>query len=247
MSELASRRPSTREMGPNLRRRAVLSFLGLIALASALAAALLLSRAIEEQLSMRERTLSAALALSNDFDQEVAGLNNLLKGLSTSPALRSGDIKAFYDQLKRTPIPEGSWLILQDLEGQLANTLMPFGAALPKHRDFPTSPVDRVRERGWTVSGRTTSIVRQGTTAVALSLRVDEIDGVMKYFVTTILSEARFAAIVGDRHLPPRWTASVIDRSLRPIASSLGPSSADRMEAPGSLAARLAGANPDIS
>src|SRR3954451_722720 len=218
MSEVASLRPRIREMGPNLRHRIAFSFLGFIALACAIAAALLLSRAVEEHRSLRDRTLGAALTLSDDFDQEVAGLNNLLKGLSTSPALRSGDIKAFYDQLKRTPIPEGSWLILHDLEGQLANTLMPFGATLPKHRDFPTSPVDRVRDRGWTVSGRTTSLLRPGAPVVALSLRVDEADGVMKYFVTTILSEARFAAIVGDRHLPPRWTASVIDRSLRPIA-----------------------------
>ena len=37
--------------------------------------------------------------------------------------------RAFYDQLKATPIPEGSWLILQDLEGQVANTLRPFGDA----------------------------------------------------------------------------------------------------------------------
>src|SRR3954470_20597901 len=245
MSELASERPSIRDTGPNLRRRVVFSFLGLIALACALTAALLLSRAVEEQRSMRERTLGAALALSNDFDQEVAGLNNLLKGLSTSPALRSGDIKAFYDQLKRTPIPEGSWLILQDLEGQLANTLMPFGAALPKHRDFPTSALDRVREKGWTVSGRTTSIVRRGTTAVALSLRVDEIDGVMKYFVTTILSEARLAAILGDRHLSGRSHATIFDRSLRPIASSLGPGLAKGIEAPVGLAARFSATSPD--
>jgi two-component system NarL family sensor kinase len=245
MSELARLRPSIREMGPNLRRRVVFSFLGLIALACALTAALLLSRAVEEQRSMRERTLGAALALSNDFDQEVAGLNNLLKGLSTSPALRSGDIKAFYDQLKRTPIPEGSWLILHDLEGQLANTLMPFGATLPKHRGFPTSPVDRVRDRGWTVSGRTTSIVRPGTTAVALSLRVDEADGVMKYFVTTILSEARLAAILSDRHLPGRSYATIFDRSLSPIASSVGPRAAEGVAAPANLAARLSGTSTD--
>ena len=245
MSELASLRPPIREMGPNLRRRVVFSFLGLIGLACAIAAALLLSRAVEEHRSFRERTLSAALTLSDDFDQEVAGVNNLLKGLSTSPALRTGDIKAFYDQLKRTPIPEGSWLILHDLEGQLANTLMPFGAPLPRHRDFPTSPVDRVRERGWTVSGRSSSIVKPGATVVALSLRVDESDGVMKYFITTILSEARFAAILADRHLPGRWAATIIDRSRRPIASSAGPGSVDGIAAPADLAAQLSGASPD--
>jgi len=174
MSELATRRPHLRAMSPDLRPRIALSFLGLVALACAIAAALLLSQAVEERRSIRERTLSAAIALSNDFDQEVAGVNNLLKGLSTSPTLLSDDIKGFYDQLKRTPIPQGTWLILQDLEGQVANTLMPFGAALPKHRDFPTYPdaLNRIRERGWTVSGRMASRLKAGAAIVALSLRV---------------------------------------------------------------------------
>ena len=64
------------------------------------------------------------------------------KGLSRSPALLSGDIKAFYDQMKATPVPEGSWLILQDLEGQFANTLRP---SAPRCRSTPPSPTTRSR------------------------------------------------------------------------------------------------------
>jgi two-component system, NarL family, sensor kinase len=224
-----------------------LSFLGLVALACAIAAALLLSRAVEERRSMRERTLSAAIALSNDFDQEVAGVNNLLKGLSTSPALLSDDIEGFYDQLKRTPIPQGTWLILQDLEGQVANTLMPFGVALPKHRDFPTYPdaLNRVRERGWTVSGRMASRLKSGAAIVALSLRVDGPDGAMKYFITTILSDARFASILGGQRLPGPWSATIIDRYLRPIGSSRGSDQADAVPAPAALTARLSAAGAD--
>ena len=97
-------------------------------------------------------------------------MNYLLKGLSTSPALRTGDLKSFYDQLTATPVPEGSWLILHDLEGQVLNTLRPFGAALPRHSDFRTSPVPRVREVGWAVSGRTASLLRPGASTVGLSL-----------------------------------------------------------------------------
>ena len=101
-------------------------------------------------------------------------MNYLLKGLSTSPALRTGDLKSFYDQLTATPVPEGSWLILHDLEGQVLNTLRPFGAALPRHSDFPNiARSARVRESGWAVSGRTASLLRPGASLVGLSLRVD--------------------------------------------------------------------------
>src|SRR5687767_15203011 len=100
-------------------------------------------------------------------------MNYLLKGLSTSPALRTGDLKTFYDQLIATPVPEGSWLILHDLEGQVLNTLRPWGTALPRHSDFRTSPIERLRERGWTVSVRVTSLLRPGADAEGLGLRVD--------------------------------------------------------------------------
>ena len=84
--------------------------------------------------------LGTAIALSFGFDQEVAAGNSLLKGLSSSPALQSGDTKGFYDQLKATPVPDGSWLILQDLEGQVANTLRPFGAAASPAPGLPDLP-----------------------------------------------------------------------------------------------------------
>ena len=120
-----------------LRRRIALTFMAITVAACVVAAALLLSRAAEERRAIGNRALEAAKALSFGFDQEVAAVNYLLKGLSKSPALLSGDIKAFYDQLKATPVPEGSWLILNDLERQVANTLRPFGAPLPRHVDFP--------------------------------------------------------------------------------------------------------------
>jgi phospholipase C len=60
-----------------------------------------------------------------------------------------------------TSFMEPSWLILQKMDGQVANTLRPFGATLPQHRDFPTCPeaLNQVRERGWTMLGRMASRV----------------------------------------------------------------------------------------
>src|SRR3954454_17303134 len=116
---------------PRLKPRFAITFTAVVLVACAVAAALLFAHAQTEQPKGGGRALSMAVALSFGFDQEVAAGNALLKGLSSSPALKTGDVKAFYDQLKATPISQGSWLILQDMEGQVLNTLRPFGAGLP--------------------------------------------------------------------------------------------------------------------
>jgi signal transduction histidine kinase len=222
------------------------TFTAVVLLACIVAAALLLSNALTERKATRDRALSIAVALSFGFDQEVTAGNALLKGLSSSPALKAGDVKAFYDQLMATPIPEGSWLILQDLEGQVVNTLRPFGAALPRHRDFPTYPeaLNRVRERGWTVSGRMASLLKPGTTAIALSLRVDHPDGTMKGFITTVLSQDRLGVILDEPVLPTGWTRGLYDRKLQPIVTEEAGTTA-QVPAPNALKARLASDNPD--
>jgi two-component system, NarL family, sensor kinase len=232
-----------------LRRRVALTFTAVVLAACVVAAALLLSSARNERQAIRDHALSTAVALSFGFDQEVAAGNALLRGLSSSPALRSGDVKGFYDQLKATPIPDGAWLILQDLEGQVVNTLQPFGARLPRHRDFPTYPdaLNRVRERGWTVSGRVASLVKPGTTVIALSLRIDHDDGTMKGFITTVLSQDRFATILGDHRVPEGWTRGLYDRKLQPIVTMRGAETASHIPVPSALAARLAAGNPDES
>ena len=192
-----------------------------------------------------QHALGTAIALSFGFDQEVAAGNALLKGLSSSPALKSGDVKGFYDQLKATPIPDGSWLILSDLDGQVANTVLPFGAALPRHRDFPTYPeaLNRVRERGWTVSGRMASLVKPGTTIIALGLRINHDDGTMKGYITTILSQDRLGTILDGQDVPEGSTRGLYDRRLQPIVTTRGGETSSRIPMPGALAARLAAVN----
>ena len=232
---------------PHLRRRVALTFAAVILVTCVVAAALLLANARNERQGIREHALGTAIALSFGFDQEVAAGNALLKGLSSSPALKSGDVRGFYDQLKATPIPDGSWLILSDLDGQVANTLLPFGAALPRHRDFPTYPeaLNRVRERGWTVSGRMASLVKPGTTIIALGLRINHDDGTMKGYITTILSQDRLGTILDGQDVPEGSTRGLYDRRLQPIVTTRGGETSSRITMPGALAARLAAVNGD--
>ncbi|WP_195904259.1 sensor histidine kinase [Microvirga lotononidis] len=227
----------------SLRGRVALIFATIILITCLVAAALLLSKARHERDIIRERTLGTALALSFGFDQEVYAGNALLKGLSSSPALKAGDDRSFYDQLKATPIPAGSWLILQDMDGQVANTLKPLGAPLPRHRDFPNYPeaINRIRDRGWAVSGRMGSLVKPGTTVIALSLRINHDDGTMKGFITTILSQDHLGTILRGQNAPQDWTLGLYDRKLQPIVTIRGNETSSRPPMPDALARRLAG------
>ncbi len=233
---------------PRLRRRVAVIFMAVVLAACLVAAALLISRATGERDAIEHQAEHAAQALSFGFDQEVAAVNFLLKGLSKSPAVLSGDARAVYDQFKATPVPEGSWLNLNDLERQLVNTLRPFGAPLPKHSDFANyqEQLDRIRDRRWTVSGRMPALVKGGA-AVALSLRLDDVDGRMTGYITTILSEERLRKILGDEAVPSGWTKGLYDRRLQPIAVEVdGRTNADT-PAPAALTARLADAAPDAT
>jgi two-component system, NarL family, sensor kinase len=233
-------------MPPRLRRQIALIFMATIVAACVVAAALLLSRAAEERHAIEHRALEAAKALSFGFDQEVAAVNYLLKGLSKSPALLSGDVKAFYDQLKATPVPEGSWLVLSDLERQVANTLRPFGAPLPRHVDFPNyrEALERIRDRRWAVSGRMLAPLK-GSIVVALSLRLDDADGRMSGHITTILAEARLGTILDDQTLPAGWVKGLYDRKLQPIVAERDGHKGSDLPVTAALATRLADAGPD--
>jgi two-component system, NarL family, sensor kinase len=232
---------------PRLRGRVALTFMAITVAACLGAAALLLSRAAEERHAIESRALEAAKALSFGFDQEVAAVNYLLKGLSKSPALLSGDTKAFYDQLKVTPAPEGSWLVLNDLERQFANTLRPFGSPLPRHVDFPNhqEQLDRIRDRRWSVSGRMLAPLK-GSIIVALSLRLDDPDGWMSGHLTIILTEARLGAILDEQSLPAGWVKGLYDRKLQPIVAARDGHTGSDLPVPAALATRLADAGPAI-
>lgn len=233
-------------MPPRLRQRIGLTFMVITVAACVVAAALLLSRAAEERRAIEQRALEAAKALSFGFDQEVAAVNYLLKGLSKSPALLSGDVKAFYDQLKATPVPEGSWLILNDLERQVANTLRPFGAPLLRHVDVPNSQeqLERIRDRRWAVSGRMLSPLK-GSIVVVLSLRLDDAEGRMNGHLTIILAEERLGTILDDQTLPAGWVKGLYDRKFQPIVADRDGHRGSDLSAPAALATRLADAGPD--
>ncbi|MCU4179856.1 histidine kinase [Bosea sp. BH3] len=225
---------------PRVKTTILLTFLGMGAVACLVAGSLMFARAHNESAAITQQAVTRAGAISFAFDQEVAAINYLLKGLSKSPALLSGDLPALHDQFKATPIPEDSWLIFNDLEKQLVNSLRPFGAPLPRHASFANyqEQIDRIRDRGWAVSGRMFAQVK-GTVVVALSLRLNGADGQMTHWLTTILGDARLRSLLGEQHVPPAWTKGVYDRKLEPIVVARGAQVGSAIPPPAGLAAKI--------
>jgi hypothetical protein len=117
--------------GIGLRWRIVLTLSAAVVAAFLVGALFLFEEAAEDKHAIAHRALAEAATTAAAFDREVAASSFLLQGLSRSPALKAGDHRAFYEQLTETPRPDGSWFALWDQEGQVVNTIRPFGTRLP--------------------------------------------------------------------------------------------------------------------
>jgi len=220
-----------------VRVHAILAIAAVVFIACVGIASMLFSRAAAESRAIRDRTLAATVSLSFALDLEVESALSLLKGLSQSPALKLGDFKQFYDQLKATPVPEGAWFILWDLDRQLLNTLRPFDAELPKIADFASraEAIERMKTKGFTVSGRIVAPVAK-ITIVVLSLRLNAPDGEMNGILTTAIPEKSLKKILDGLSTDPSRTQLVLDRKLQTIIRSGG--SYEAAEPPPSKALR---------
>ena len=233
---------SPRGLPSRLRRRVALAFGVIVLAACGIAAALVFSRALDERQAIRERALSTAVALSFGFDQEVAAVNSLLKGLSTSPALLSGDTKGV---LRPAEGNSGPGRILADPPGPRGSGYQypaPVRRSASRHTEVPNSQeqIDRIQGPG--LVGLGADRPGEGLDVIALSLRIDGPDGQMKKFITTILSEQRLSQSWPSRKYPRIGRRRVYDRSLSPSSRggramdarsrALGPARAARRRRP---------------
>ncbi|MGF9761865.1 PAS domain-containing protein [Microvirga sp. 0TCS3.31] len=225
--------------GVGLRWRVVLTSSLVVLVAFLIGARLLHEAAVQKQHDVRHDVEAAAMAASTSFDREVAAASYLLLGLSKAPSLIAGDSRAFYDQLVATPKPEGSWFILWDQDGQVLNTLRPFGTPLPRRSEWPAFEAgwNRLRDRGISVTSRSHSPLG-GIHVIAVAVRIDDADGRMKGFLTANIPETRLAALVRDRTVPEGWLTTVFDRNQTPAVITDGSGGASRVM-PGALQERL--------
>src|SRR4051794_23484733 len=208
----------------------------LVAATFVLASSLSLWNALRDRRNIVQSVQDSAVLTANLLDREVLATGNLLIGLASSPALRSRDLHGIYEQLLATPVPDGAWLMVWDMERQLLNSLRPLGTPLPKISDFPDygAAIDRIKRKGISVSDRGWAPLK-GAYAVVVSVRTNDAAGQMNGFLSVALPETRLSALINEQRLPSGWSSSLLDRNLKHLATS-GP---DRRVFEGSLAPEM--------
>jgi two-component sensor histidine kinase len=176
-----------------------------------------------EQERTRYQAVAKALAadIAADVDRELDSTIAALQALSTSPALRNGDLEAFDRQARETLQFRGSDIAVRDETGQqIINTHAPWGTPLP----VSTHPVLRKTDQVALETQRpVVSDLYRGAVAKTLFVLVDvpvTIRGEAKYVLNIALTPDRIRRILAESNLPPDWVVSVVDGNNRIIARS---------------------------
>ena len=92
----------------------------------------------QQQTHVATRNLSEiAAAVASVIGRELSRRETTLNTLALSPALRRGDLKAFYEFARAAAPTVDRTIILTDLEQQqVINTRVPFGEPLPRSKSF---------------------------------------------------------------------------------------------------------------
>ena len=194
-------------------RWSLISFVAfVVAGALGFASLVILGKAKTDREAIEERAVVAAQNVTHAIDQEVAAVEFLLQGLATSPALQSGDLRAFRRQLVATPTPSGTWFVLMDDREHLINTRLAEGAKLPS----APGVLQRIRDRGYRISNRFAARSAPDD-IVSVSMLVHDSAGHLKYILSYVLSEQRLSDLVKRARLSERWQTVVFDRDYNPI------------------------------
>ena len=162
-------------------------------------------RALTEQ-----RMLETARALTLVVDRELASIQASLSVLATSTSLVSGDLPAFYHraQVVLESHPD-SHIILSDATAQqILNTVLPFGAPLPK-RSTPDT-VCQVYATGRPLITDVYKSAVAGHFRIFVEVPVFR-DGRVVYDLAMIVFPDRFGTVLSQQHLPPEWVGSILD------------------------------------
>jgi signal transduction histidine kinase len=160
-----------------------------------------------------ERDLvGTARALSQAVDAQLKGNRSALLVLTTSPSLASGDLARFYKEVKEIiPSIDADNIVLSDLDGQqLINTLVPFGAPLPRHDG--REQLRRVIETRQPVISDLFTGALIGKPLISIEAPV-LIDGKTRYTLATGLFTERLSEILRRQKMPSSWVAAILDNS----------------------------------
>nr|WP_315218220.1 EAL domain-containing protein [uncultured Duganella sp.] len=174
---------------------------------------------LEGSTLIKEQALQAARSLLLDVDAEFKALDGMAVALATSPALRQRDLATFYVQAQQALASStASDLVLTDADGrQLLNTLLPFGAALPRHGN-PALLARAAAGARPVISDLYLDAVA-GSPVMSICVPVRE-ERRLVYFIDVGVKAARFSRMLSARKLPPGWVVSIFDGRGAVVARS---------------------------
>ena len=162
--------------------------------------------------------LGIARASAQASDREITGAWALMSGLSTSPSLKTGDLRSFHRQLIETPKPQDSWIVLLSLDGtMLASSRDPFDGPKPR-----LACGERCQATFRTREPQVSDLVlTTGTSQPVVRASMPVIAGDEVAFVLGIpLPSEMLSRVFEERRLPEGWTGALYDRNGATITRS---------------------------
>src|SRR5688572_6442118 len=196
-------------------------------------------RDLREQRQILERGMQqVARALSVAADREVRTSFAILETLAASPALASGDLRAFHELCVRAiAARKDSWIILFDRSGQqVLNTSRPFGSPLPnplrqaqppaadpRYPLLPlggAAPVAAVLETAQPVTSDLFVALDSRRPTIGIAIPVIR-DGAVAYVLEMSVDPDLLLRLLMDQRPPPDPVVTLVDRRDVIIARTL--------------------------
>ena len=177
---------------------------------------------VDQRSALLRHMQDTSRALSIAIDRELTGLQDALRLLSVSPALRDGELGAFYQQAQavRSTYPNTNVIVADRNGQQLLNTIRPWGSDLPT-REIGLG-VRAVFDTGKPSISNLYAGVLSGRSMISLDMPVRQGDTVIYDLAITVLAD-RFTALLQQERLPPEWVANVIDSANVMVARTRDP------------------------
>ena len=209
-------------------RRTICFWLNCLVIACILPAVIvttfIILRSFTQERAGIERDLAGrARALDQAVDAELKGTRSALLVLAMSPHLASGDLAKFYGDARKLveALATSTMSSASDLDGQqLINTLLPYGASLPRLYGGREQLQRVIETRQPIISDLFIGAVT-GKPIIIIEASV-MLDGNPRYFLAVGMFPERLSAILRQQKMPSDWVAVIVDNSETIVARTVG-------------------------
>src|SRR6185312_237895 len=211
-------RPPRQKSARPLRTRMIVLMAALVLPVVALSILMMLRLATAERASAQQQNLGILHAISSAIDQQMLNARAIVSALAGAPALRRGDLAAFYALCVGVAKQYDANLLLIDPSGkEIVNVRRPFGMALPQVSSPEGSRA--VLAIGTPQYSNLVYVPRNHRYRVVVYAPVVK-DGTIVYVLAMSFSPESLSAVIALQHFPEEWVVTLVDRDGRIIARS---------------------------